>query len=123
MSVQCINFCPQDAHYVSLNALHMQTYLYTHTHIATPHAYAHHARSSAIPYIRHPTDRHPMVTINGVPPLVVHAGAKAIAAGDTHSMVLKTDGTVWTTGWNIRGQLGDGTTRDKRNFVKVLSGQ
>ena len=63
-----------------------------------------------------------MVTINGVPPSVVHAGAQAIAAGARHSMVLKTDGTVWTTGWNRFGQLGDGTTRDKSGFVKVFSG-
>ena len=41
----------------------------------------------------------------------------------THSMVLKTDGTVWATGDNGYGQLGDGTTNEKRNFVKVLSGQ
>ena len=64
-----------------------------------------------------------MVAINGVPPSVVHAGAQAIAAGWGHSMVLKTDGTVWATGYNGDGRLGDGTTSDKRSFVKVLSGQ
>ena len=64
-----------------------------------------------------------MVAINGVPPSVVHAGAQAIAAGAAHSMVLKRDGTVWTTGFNPQGQLGDGTTEGKINFVKVLSGQ
>ena len=53
----------------------------------------------------------------------MHAGAQAIAAGMWHSMVLKTDGTVWVTGYNKYGQLGDGTTSNKRNFVKVLSGQ
>ena len=66
---------------------------------------------------------HPMVAINGVPPSVVHAGAQAIAAGAYHSMALKTDGTVWATGWNRYGRLGDGTTSDKRSFVQVLSGQ
>ena len=64
-----------------------------------------------------------MVAINGVPPSVVHAGAQAIAAGGYHSMVLKADGTVWATGDNRYGQLGDGTTNDKTSFVKVLSGQ
>ena len=64
-----------------------------------------------------------MVAINGVPPSAVHAGAQAIAAGMWHSMVLKTDGTVWATGYNRYGQLGDGTTRDKRKFVEVFSGQ
>ena len=66
---------------------------------------------------------HPMVAINGVPPSVVHAGAQAIAAGDDYSVVLKADGTVWATGYNGYGQLGDGTGEDKRSFVKVLSGR
>ena len=64
-----------------------------------------------------------MVAINSVPPSVVHAGAQAIAAGGRHSMVLKTDGTVWATGGNYWGQFGDGTTNDEHNLVKVLSGQ
>ena len=58
-----------------------------------------------------------------VPPTIVHAGAQAIAAGYEHSMVLKTDGTVWSTGYNGDGQLGDGTREDKSSFVKVFSGQ
>ena len=64
-----------------------------------------------------------MVAINGVPPSVVHAGAQAIAAGESHSMVLKADGTVWATGRNGSGELGDGTTSGKSSFVKVFSGQ
>ena len=64
-----------------------------------------------------------MVTINAVPLSVVHAGAQAIAAGEEHSMVLKTDGTVWATGRNKYGELGDGTTSHKSSFVKVFSGQ
>ena len=40
-------------------------------------------------------------------------------------MVLKKDGTVWATGWNYRGQLGDERTITSReDFVKVVpSGQ
>ena len=64
-----------------------------------------------------------MVAINAVPQSVVHAGAQAIAAGYQHSMVLKTDGTVWVTGMNSNGELGDGTTGDKHSFMEVLSGQ
>ena len=33
-----------------------------------------------------------------------------VAAGAVHSVVLRSDGTVWTFGGNSYGQLGDGTT-------------
>jgi alpha-tubulin suppressor-like RCC1 family protein len=39
-------------------------------------------------------------------------GAKAIAAGSWHSLTLRADGTVWAWGWNVWGQLGDGTYSD-----------
>ena len=66
---------------------------------------------------------YPMVAINGVPLSVVHTDSKAIAASWWHSMVLKKDGTVWATGYSRNGQLGDGTTKSKSNFVKVLPSQ
>ncbi|MBI5640929.1 MAG: hypothetical protein HZA17_10935, partial [Nitrospirae bacterium] len=34
----------------------------------------------------------------------------AVAAGGAHSVALKSDGTLWTWGYNGSGQLGDGTT-------------
>lgn len=36
-----------------------------------------------------------------------------IAAGDSHSLALKSDGTLWAWGLNDKGQLGDGTTVSK----------
>ena len=56
---------------------------------------------------------------------VVHAGIVAIDGGMYHSMALKDDGTVWMTGLNGNGQLGDGTTTTRNTFfaVKGLSGQ
>jgi alpha-tubulin suppressor-like RCC1 family protein len=36
-----------------------------------------------------------------------------IAAGYAHSVVIKTDGSLWAWGNNMMGQLGDGTTEDK----------
>merc|ERR1712176_1154591 len=51
---------------------------------------------------------------------VVPSGVQAISAGGDHSMVLKTDGSVWTAGYNHVGQLGDGTTTDKDGFVMVV---
>ena len=60
----------------------------------------------------------------------MHADATAIAAGSSYSMVLKQDGTVWATGDNAYGQLGNGTKTDRNKkpyrltFVKVVpSGQ
>ena len=37
---------------------------------------------------------------------------KAIMGCEEHNVALKTDGTVWTWGWNGFGQLGNGTTND-----------
>jgi alpha-tubulin suppressor-like RCC1 family protein len=36
----------------------------------------------------------------------------AVAAGDAHSLFLKTDNSLWAMGNNGNGQLGDGTTSD-----------
>jgi alpha-tubulin suppressor-like RCC1 family protein len=36
----------------------------------------------------------------------------AIATGGTHSLALRSDGTVWTWGYNGTGQLGDGSNYD-----------
>jgi alpha-tubulin suppressor-like RCC1 family protein len=34
----------------------------------------------------------------------------AIMGGEIHNFALKSDGTVWAWGWNLFGQLGDGST-------------
>ncbi|MCL2814558.1 MAG: S-layer homology domain-containing protein [Oscillospiraceae bacterium] len=36
-----------------------------------------------------------------------------ISAGQYHSAALDVDGNIWTWGWNLNGQLGDGTTMYK----------
>ena len=51
---------------------------------------------------------------------VVSSGAVDVAACGYHSMMLKQDGSVWATGWNEYGQLGDGSTIDSVNYVKVV---
>lgn len=48
------------------------------------------------------------------------AGAVAIAAGDSHSVALKSDGSVWAWGDNLNGQLGDGTTTNSLVPTRVL---
>jgi alpha-tubulin suppressor-like RCC1 family protein len=47
-------------------------------------------------------------------------GITAISAGGGFSVFLKNDGTVWATGENGYGQLGDGTLVSKTTPVQVL---
>jgi alpha-tubulin suppressor-like RCC1 family protein len=49
-------------------------------------------------------------------------GVSSISAGDAHSFVLETDGSLWATGANANGQLGDGTNTNRNTFVQVLTG-
>jgi len=44
-----------------------------------------------------------------------------IAAGVSHSVALKTDGTIWAWGWNAHGELGDGTVEMRTLPVAVLT--
>ena len=39
-----------------------------------------------------------------------------IAAGANHTLILRKDGTVWATGYNNKGQLGNGTTKTTNKF-------
>lgn len=43
----------------------------------------------------------------------------AIAAGYDHALALKADGSLWSMGWNSRGQLGNGNTEDSSTPVQV----
>ena len=42
-----------------------------------------------------------------------------VAAGTQHSLVLKSDGTVWAAGMNNYGQLGNGTASNSNVFTQV----
>jgi alpha-tubulin suppressor-like RCC1 family protein len=55
------------------------------------------------------------------PQLVVASGVTAIAAGDLHSLFLKSDGSLWAFGGNSAGQLGDGTTTSTNRPEQILS--
>jgi autotransporter-associated beta strand protein len=46
----------------------------------------------------------------------------AIACGFFHSLFLKSDGSVWASGKNTSGELGDGTTVNKSIPVQVMTG-
>jgi len=60
-------------------------------------------------------------TASSVPVQVsgLSSGVTAIAAGGSHNVALKSDGTLWAWGYNSSGQLGDGTSIMRRTPVQV----
>ncbi|MBI1912648.1 MAG: RCC1 repeat-containing protein, partial [Deltaproteobacteria bacterium] len=46
--------------------------------------------------------------------------AGRLAGGEFHSLAMKEDGTVWGWGWNLAGQLGDGTTENRHTPVQAI---
>lgn len=60
-------------------------------------------------------------------PLEVHGAGNAgylnsisaVMGGEIHNVALKSDGTVWSWGWNSLGQLGTGTTNDAHSPVQT----
>lgn len=43
----------------------------------------------------------------------------SIVAGWSHNLALKSDGTLWAWGYNVNGQLGDGTTINRTTPVQI----
>ncbi len=58
-----------------------------------------------------PTSRLTAVTARAMP--------QTLAAGDYHSLAIKSDGTVWAWGYNNCGQLGDGSYTNRTAPVQV----
>ena len=46
---------------------------------------------------------------------------KQVACGQYHTAAVKTDGTLWTWGYNQKGRLGDNTTTDRSSPVQTVS--
>jgi alpha-tubulin suppressor-like RCC1 family protein len=53
--------------------------------------------------------------------MIIASNATAVSAGGFHSMFLKSDGSLWVTGYNAEGQLGDGLTTDLHTPQPVVS--
>jgi len=60
------------------------------------------------------------VQVKGLDGVGYLTGIQAVSAGDSHTVALKTDGTVWAWGQNHMGQLGDGTETDSTTPVQVV---
>lgn len=66
------------------------------------------------------TERHVAVPLNLHDGENDNATVTDVAAGYAHSLFLKSDGTVWATGLNQYGQLGDGTVTSTSTPKKVF---
>jgi alpha-tubulin suppressor-like RCC1 family protein len=60
----------------------------------------------------------PQLTL--APALQGLAGVTKISASGVHTLALTDAGEVWATGYNNRGQLGDGTLVDKTSPIRVV---
>ena len=55
-------------------------------------------------------------------PVKVMDHVSAVSAGAFHTLAIKTDGSLWAWGDNSNGQLGDGTTIERRSPINVIDG-
>ena len=51
---------------------------------------------------------------------IIMEDVAAISNGRQHQMIIQTDGSLWTMGWNRDGQLGDGTTENRLIPVRIM---
>jgi alpha-tubulin suppressor-like RCC1 family protein len=49
-------------------------------------------------------------------------GVSAVTVGTAHTLLLKTNGSLWACGYNYNGQFGDGTTTSRSSPVQVMTG-
>jgi alpha-tubulin suppressor-like RCC1 family protein len=61
----------------------------------------------------------PVQVCSPAPTQICLSNVIAVAAGDSESMALKSDGTVWVWGYNGNGQLGIGTTSPLQQTTPV----
>jgi alpha-tubulin suppressor-like RCC1 family protein len=53
-------------------------------------------------------------------PIKIMDDVAQVAAGSSHTLAIKTDGSLWAWGSNSYGELGDGTTSPKTTPTKIL---
>lgn len=55
-----------------------------------------------------------------IPEKILSNGVAVISGGQEHSLLLKSDGSLWVTGANSTGQLGDGTYNETNRFEQIM---
>ena len=66
------------------------------------------------------TDRDTPMSVPGLSGVIAIAAGDAEGGGESYTLALKSDGTVWGWGYNINGQLGDGTNSSRLSPVKAV---
>jgi len=64
-------------------------------------------------------------TVNKITPTAVSglgSGVSQMNAGKNHNCVVKMDGSAWCWGWNVNGQIGDGTATTPKTTPTAVSG-
>ena len=64
-------------------------------------------------------------TTNKVSPVEIEnsgVSSAVVSGGGSHSLYIKSDGSLWAMGQNNYGQLGDGTYTDRNSSVQIESG-
>ena len=64
-------------------------------------------------------------TTNKVNPVEIEnsgVSSAVVSGGGSHSLYIKSDGSLWVMGQNNYGQLGDGTYTDRNSSVQIESG-
>src|ERR1044072_8694314 len=49
------------------------------------------------------------------------SNVRAIAAGNSHTVIVRNDGTVWNWGLGSQGQLGDGTSGTALDPIRAIT--
>lgn len=62
-----------------------------------------------------------VVTVPAPAPIAGMTSVVAASVGHTHSLIVRADGSVWASGNNVVGQLGDGSTTSRQSFAPVVN--
>ena len=54
-------------------------------------------------------------------PVEIQGSVASVSAGNSYTMAIKADGSLWAWGYNGQGELGDGTTTNRFTPVEILN--